>query len=321
MALSVGLVLAHGDVGAVGTAATTGPVALDLAALLLGLAVGALYAVGVWRLVTAGRHWPVGRSVAFGGAVATFLFATQAGPAVHDTTLFSAHVVQHLLLGMVVGGLAALGAPITLLLQASPRSVQTRAVALLHSRVARVLTHPVVVWLLFTMTLYVLYATPLYELSLRNDVVHGAVHLHFVFAGFVFFAVVLGTDPVGRRLPAGARLLMVLATVPFHAFLGIALTTGSEPLAVEWYESVVRPTTSTILEDQRVGGAIMWGGGEILTLTAAAVVMVQWMREDRREAARLDRRRAASTAATDTSDADPGGDPDGRATMAPTVRT
>ncbi len=298
MGWSAAFVLAHGAASEVAPGASW--LVPDPAALALGVAAGGLYAVGVYVQHAMGRHWSWRRTAAFGAAVAAFLYATQAGPARYDTTLFSAHVQQHLLLGMVVGALAALGAPITLLLQAAPRGVQTRAARLLHGRVATTLTHPVVVWLLFTGTMFVLYLTPLYELSLRNDGVHAVVHGHFVLSGFVFFAVALGTDPVGRRLPAGARLLMVLATVPFHAFLGVAILTGTEPIAGEWYASVVRPTDVSILEDQRDGGALMWGGGEVLTLLAAAVIMVQWMRQDEREAARADRRRATMGQAVQT---------------------
>jgi len=84
--------------------------------------------------------------------------------------------------------LIVLGAPVTLALQAGSRPTQQRILRVLHSAPARVLTHPLTVWVLFGSTLVVLYFTPLYELSLRNEWVHAAVHIHFVVVGSLFGA-------------------------------------------------------------------------------------------------------------------------------------
>jgi putative copper resistance protein D len=154
----------------------------------------------------------------------------------------------------------------------------------------RVLTHPVTAWLLFGGTMVALYFSGLYELSLRNEAVHAAVHTHFMIVGFLFLSHVVGIDPITRALGYGARLLFVLIALPFHAFLGVAILGSDHLLAAGWYHHVVRTWGSTPLADQRTGAGVLWAFGEVFGLAAAAVVLAQWMRHEDRVAARHDRR-------------------------------
>ena len=110
----------------------------------------------------------------------------------------------------------------------------------------RTVTNPVVVWVLFGGTLFALYFSPLFELSLRNPWVHQAVHLHFLAVGCLFAWVAVGIDALPRRLPHPARLLFVLLAVPFHAFLGLAVLSADEhPLGADVYGAAVRDWGST----------------------------------------------------------------------------
>src|SRR6185503_6330782 len=97
-----------------------------------------------------------------------------------DTVRFSLHTLQHVLLGMAAPLLLALGAPVTLALQASGRAPQRVLLRVVHSRPMELLTNPLVGWTLFAGTLFALYSSPLFDLSLRNDLMHVAVHLHFL---------------------------------------------------------------------------------------------------------------------------------------------
>ncbi|HEY2429099.1 MAG TPA: cytochrome c oxidase assembly protein, partial [Acidimicrobiales bacterium] len=144
------------------------------------------YAWGVERLRHRGRSWPAGRSAAFGAGLVILVLALCSGLAHYDTTDFSLHMVQHLLLAMVAPPLLALGAPVTLALQAGSRRTQRRLLAVLHSRPVAVITHPVVTWTLFGGSLIALYLTPLYALSLRHAWLHDLVHVHFVITGMLF---------------------------------------------------------------------------------------------------------------------------------------
>jgi putative copper resistance protein D len=253
------------------------------------VAVAAAYVVGLRRLQARGRSWPVARTIAFLSGLAVILIATESGLAAYDRVLFSLHVVQHVMLGMVAPLLLVLGAPVTLALQAGSRPTQHKILRVLHSAPARVLTHPLTAWLLFGASLVVLYFTPLYELSLRNSWVHGAVHGHFVGAGCLFLAHVVGLDPIPGALRYGARLLYVVVLLPFHTFVGVALLTTNTVIAAGWYEHVERSWGASPLSDQRTGAGLLWISGELFGLLAIGLVVRQWMAAEERAAARHDR--------------------------------
>ena len=97
--------------------------------------------------------------------------------------------------------------------------------AVLHSRVAAVLAFPPVAFVLFVFSPWVLYFSGLYEATLRSPLLHDLMHLHFVVVGCLFFWPLLGVDPVPGRVAYPLRMLMVFATLPFHAFLGVTIMT------------------------------------------------------------------------------------------------
>lgn len=260
-----------------------------LPALALVVLVGA-YLAGVRRLAARQRRWPARRTGSFLAGAATLAVATQSGLAAYDTTLFSLHVAQHLLLSMIAPPLLALAAPVTLLLQAGGPDIRRRVLRLLHSRPVTVVTHPLVAWTVFAGSLAVLYFSPLLELSLRHALVHDVVHLHFVVSGCLFAWLVVGLDPLPRRPAFGARLLAVLLALPLHALLGVALLSSRHLLAAGWYAAQPRSWGGTALADQQLGGGLLWMAGDLVGLLVAGVVVVQWMDHERRLAVREDRR-------------------------------
>lgn len=257
----------------------------DPGAGLLVVVAGAAYVAGVRRLGRRrGRRWSPARTSAFVTGLAVVVVSTQSPLAAAESSRFSLHTAQHVLLGMVAPALFALGAPVTLALQAASRAGQTALLGLLHSRAVTVLTHPVAVWVVFGGTLVVLYFSSLFELSLRHGAVHAAVHLQFLAAGGLFCWTAVGTDPGRWRLPHGARLLFVLLAVPVHAVIGLALMGSVEVLAPEVYGS-----GPEALADQRLGAGILWATGELFGVVLAGVVLAQWMAHDERVARRTDR--------------------------------
>lgn len=256
------------------------------------------YVAGVRRLRVHGRSWPAARTVAFLSGLALVLLATESGIAAYDEVLFSLHIVQHILLGMVAPLLLVLGAPITLALQAGSRPTQSRILRILHSAPVKVLTHPLTAWLLFSTSIVTLYFTPLYELSLRNGWFHVATHAYFVLAGCLFLAHVVGLDPIPHALGYGARLLYVVVLLPFHTFVGVALLTMSTVIAAGWYDHVERRWGASLLADQRTGAGLLWTAGELFGLLCIGIVVHQWMSAEERAAARHDRRLDLEAAAS-----------------------
>ncbi|HUR17320.1 MAG TPA: cytochrome c oxidase assembly protein [Acidimicrobiales bacterium] len=271
------------------------PVSFDPgAALGLALVVG-LYLGGVRSLAGKGRQWPLSRNLAFGGGVLLVAVATQSGLAGLEEELFSAHVAQHVLLGMAAPMLLMLGAPVTLALQATGASTSRSVRKVVHGRFVATATHPAVAGIVFGASMFALYLTPLFELSLRQRAVHVAVHIHFVVVGCGFFWGILGVDGGRGRLPHGARILVVLLLVPFHAVLGIAILTTKELLAGGWYGRLPGTSGALALADQQFGGGLLWITGDLLGLVAAGIVLAQWMRHDERQAGRDDRRLSGQT--------------------------
>ena len=260
--------------------------------VVLGIALpGVLYVAGLLTLRRRGDRWPVSRSVAFlGGGLGSALLATMSGLGAYDTVLFSVHVVQHMILGMVTPLFLALGAPVTLALRTLPPRPRRALLALLHTRLARVLTFAPLVLALFVVTPFVLYYSPLYEVTLRSAFWHALLHLHFVTIGALLMWPLVGSDPVPGRIGYPMRLLVMFLMLPFHAILGISIMNAGRLIAEDWYLAFDRAWPPSPLDDQYLAGAIMWGSGDLVAVLMLAALFVQWFRHSQREARREDRR-------------------------------
>jgi putative membrane protein len=256
--------------------------------LLLVLAAG-LYLFGVRRLGDRGDAWSRWRTVSWLGGLVVAGYALIGGVATYDTSLFSAHAVQHMLLGSVAPVPLALGAPITLALRTLPPRPRAVLVGVLHSRVARVLSFPLVGFALFIASLYGLYFTSLYQASMEHPVLHLVLHAHFLTVGCLFYWPIIGVDPV-PKLPYWGRLLLLFVTFPVHALWALALFTTDQVFAEGWYTRVGRTWGSSLLNDQHTGAGLMWASGELVGVMVFVALFVQWSRADEREAAREDRR-------------------------------
>ncbi|MHB8342566.1 MAG: cytochrome c oxidase assembly protein [Mycobacteriales bacterium] len=259
---------------------------LVAASLLLALG---CYAWGVLKLRQRGDRWSWGRTLPWVGGLLAVLYALSGAPGVYDDTLFSIHMVQHMLLSMVAPIGLALGAPATLALRTLPARPRGWLLAALHSRLVRVLSFSGTGLILLVGTLPVLLFTPLYGYSLTHSWFHDLVHVNFLLVGCVFFWPIIGLDPIPHRPPHWARLLVLIAMMPFHAFLGLALMASTRVIAASYYMSLHRPWGGSLLGDQHTGGGILWAAGDPIAFTLACIVLAQWMRAEERIAVRTDR--------------------------------
>jgi cytochrome c oxidase assembly factor CtaG len=280
--------------------------------MALGLAIAAaLYIAGLVVMHRRGDGWPVQRSISFLlGGLGSIAIATMSALGTYDTVLLSIHMVQHMILMMVAPLFLALGAPVTLALRTLPTRPRGLLRAVLHSRLARVLTFAPLTLALFIATPFALYYSPFYEISLSSGFWHAFLHLHFLIIGCLLMWPLLGIDPVHGRISHPLRLLMVFLMLPFHAFLGISIMSSTALIAESWYLAFNRSWPPSPLEDQYLAGGILWASGDALALLVLIALFVQWYAASQREAQREDRRLDRLEAQVRRATAGPVGSPD-----------
>jgi putative copper resistance protein D len=266
--------------------------------LVVGLG-SALYIAGLVAMRRKGSPWSVGRTVSWFVGLAIVGWATCGGLGEYSSVLFSAHMVSHMALSMVAPIFLVLAAPVTLALRTLPgpriageRSPRGMLTAALHSRAVRLITHPLIATAIFVGSLYGLYYTSLFGTLMSSHLGHAVMQLHFLLAGSLFFYVLVGVDPAPRRLPAMARLFLLLLVIPLHAFFSIAIMSDDSVLGGSYWSQLNRPYQQNLLDDQHLAGGVSWALGEIPMLVVIAAIFVQWLRSDTREAQRYERSEA-----------------------------
>lgn len=254
------------------------------------------YVAGTVRLRRRGDKWPLARTIPWVAGLLLLAYLTNGGINVYERYLFSAHMLAHMALGMMVPVLLVFGAPVTLAARAidkrtdGSRGAREWVLYAVHSKVGGFLSNPVVSAIVFAGSLLVFYYTPLFRWATVDHVGHQWMIVHFVLAGYLFAQSLVGIDPVPYRFPYPLRLLLLLATMAFHAFFGLALMTGTGLLMADWYGAMGWPTPA--IQDQQTGGGIAWSVGEIPTIILAIAVAMQWSRSDAKESKRKDRSEA-----------------------------
>jgi putative membrane protein len=242
---------------------------------------------------------PVPRGVVacFLGGLLAIELALQSPIEAYDGTLFSIHMVQHLLLTLVAAPLLALGAPITLILRAVSAGTRRGVVLpILHSRLLRAISHPIVAWLVFAFVMWWSHFSPLFDLSLEEPRVHQLEHGLFLLTALLFWWPAVNRDPNPWRMGEPARILYTFLQMPQNTFLGLAIYSASAPL-YSHYVTLVRSWGPTPLQDQQLAGAIMWVAGDLVFLASLLLIIAGWMRREERDQAaddaRVDRQRAS----------------------------
>lgn len=201
---------------------------LVVAGLTVEVAVGLVYLIAARAVTLRRTRWPARNTAAFFGGLATMAVVLQSGFDAYADNVYWAHLTQHVVLMSVAPLLLALGAPVTLALQALSPSRGRQLVGVLRSRPIHALCGRHATGHLFIeyyglMFLYLL--TPATTLAARSETFHVTVHAAFFLCGVLFWTPIIGADPIGWKPPRPLKLGLAAAGVPMNAAL--ALATGS----------------------------------------------------------------------------------------------
>jgi putative membrane protein len=231
---------------------------------------------GLWGEEMTGRH------VFFFVLGVLVLFLALASPidAIGEKYLFSVHMVQHILIAMVAPPLILLGIPRWMMQWA----LDFFRIGLL----VRFVTHPVLAFIAFNVTLIVWHLPALYEAALRNPAVHVVEHICFIGTGLLAWYPVI--DPAGQHArfhPLAKVLYLFLFVIP-SGVLGAAFSFAPQPI-YETYAKAPRLWGTTVMGDQAVAGGVMWVPGWAVYFVALSIVFAVWMQhEDRAGAEQAD---------------------------------
>ncbi|WP_208603681.1 cytochrome c oxidase assembly protein [Micromonospora saelicesensis] len=227
----------------------------------------ALLAVGyVLAAVRDPRGWDHRRTASW--LVGCALLAVAVGPLAQLPDNPSGHMAQHLLLGMLAPLGLVLAAPVTLLLRIAPPPVRRAVGRLLRARPLHLLAHPFTATLLTTGGLALVLLTPLYAAAERQPVLHHAVHLHYLAAGYLFAWSLAGPDPAPRRPGLAVRVGALLAASAGHAVLAKYLYAKAETLPPG--------LTDRDPDAFRSAAQLMYYGGDLAELLLAAALFAAW---------------------------------------------
>jgi putative membrane protein len=200
-------------------------------------------------------------------------------------SLFSAHMAQHEVLMTIAAPLLVLGRPLVPALFALPPGARRGASSWTQRPWFRStwtrLTRPGTAWLLHAIAIWIWHLPRLYDATLQSDLVHTLQHLSFLGTALLFWWTVLHPAWSGR----GVALLSLFTTMLHTGALGAVLTVSSS----QWYSAYATTTAAwglTPLEDQQLGGLIMWIPGGAVYLIAALALLAGMLRESERRAPR-----------------------------------
>ncbi len=247
----------------------------------IGLFVGAyLCAVGPLRRRFRSSE-PVTRAQVIwflAGAAVIFLALASPLDDLGDEFLFSAHMVQHLLLALI--------APLFLLLGTPGWLLRPLLRYPLVARTARVLTAPLAGFAAFNAVFLIWHLPVLYEATLHNESIHIFEHLLFMATGVLNWWPIVSPMPELPRLSLPAQLLYLFLDGLPMTILG-ALVVFAPTVLYPTYAAAPRLADLGALADQQIAGLVMWMQGGMIYLVALGVVFFDWLaREERAEQAK-----------------------------------
>jgi len=243
-----------------------------------------------------GNPYPRRRTVSFAAALLLVLLALQSGIERYDTTLFSMHMVQHLILLFPVPILLLQAGPVTLLLRVASPRWRARILTVLQSRAVGVISHPLVGWTLLVAVMWGTHLSVMFETALEDAFIHNMEHALYLSTALLFWAPIFSVDPIRHRLRGGSALAYLITQMPQNSFLGVAIMWSPAPL-YPYYATLGRAWGPTPVEDQQLAGSLMWLVGDALFLAAIFVVLAALAKSEDRPESRYDEAQTAAAIA------------------------
>ena len=204
-------------------------------------------------------------------------------------TLFSAHVAQSQVLMLMAAPMLTLGRPLTAFLWAAPVKWRRRLVRLVNREWIRgawqKLTAPGAAWLIYAVAVWLWHAPAFFQAALHNELVHAAQQFSFLFSALLFFeALIYGPD---KRMGFGAAGIYVWAAGAQTGALGALLALAPDV----WYPAYQHATAAwgmMLLEDQQLGGLLMWFPAGLVYVVTGLVLFITWLRESEQTTVQLE---------------------------------
>ncbi len=232
--------------------------------------------------------WPRMRVASALGAAVSFLMAFCSVVGIYDMTLFSAHMVQHLLLVMVGSAFLAASAPLDLLVTASTGGFERSLRQILGSPVAGIFGHPLVGFILYALAIPAFHLTSLFSLAMKSGFTHSLEAIAFIGIGYLFWRPVVGVEQSRHPLAPGLRMVYLFLAVPVDTITGLALVSTTHIGPYAGFAAGSRTWGPTVLADIHQGGAIMWIVGDLIMMAALIPCALVWLNDERRQTAMID---------------------------------
>jgi putative membrane protein len=256
--------------------------------IVSGLALSlVLYVAGTWKTW---RAADVGHGILpsqvwyFAGGWITLAIALVSPLHPLGEILFSAHMVQHELLMLIAAPLLVLSHPMAAFLRAFPAPVSHELGRLSNTHLWKIIwggiSHPFVAWSLHAIVLWGWHAPYLFQATLHNEWVHAAQHISFILSSLLFWWAIIHGHRGATNY--GTAVLYLFTTAIHSGLLGALLTFSRS----QWYPDYdnTRVWGLTGLEDQQLGGLVMWVPACTVYILAGLAMFAKWLKQSERAA-------------------------------------
>lgn len=239
----------------------------ELILLLLFVMIVIMYILAAILSNRRHKQWPLYRTAFW--VLGFFCVASAViGPLANRAHIdFTAHMLGHLLLGMLAPLLIVLAAPMTLILRTLHVNSARRLSRILKSWPVCILSNPTVAALLNVGGIWVLYTTDLYGEMQQNMVLHVLIHLHVFLAGYFFTMSIIYIDPTPHRTSFIYRAIVLVLALAGHGILSKYIYS--------------HPPSNVPLEQAQLGGMLMYYGGDAIDLILIFTFCLHWYRANR----------------------------------------